>query len=375
MAFAGSLVSLLSLAPAPAQADILCTQFGADTFHIGSTLKFQWNDTQSISLETFNLNLYCEQNNKMVQTITTLNMTSPSPVTWVVNSTLSAFSQDCTLNQYRGAFDWIYDDPDTGVSSVGSGKCKVILLVGTGAATPSPGSASADDPLPADDPQPSDIVVSDRTKSIVIGVGCAVGALVLAGFVGFYVIRYSNKRAAEDQSAKKLREPISTGPLFPPMDRSHQGGAAGATAGGKAARYNELASVTTGSPATTSRTAEMVELGGVTRPGSTQFLSPALGSRSPTPIAAAHAKLGSSIRSPSSSSGTFQNDRPGSLLTSTFVPSDDSYTRSPSSHKNPFEKRENLQLQYEQEMQQQQHQLQHQQQQQQQQQNYGSYPY
>ncbi|KAF8926777.1 hypothetical protein BGZ58_010914, partial [Dissophora ornata] len=269
--------------------------------------------------------------------------------------------------QYQGSFDWTYADSNTGATVAGQAKCKVMLLIdGTSTAT----GSSPSDPAGTDDTQSSDIIVSDKTKSIVIGVGCAVGVLVLAGFVGFYYIRYSNRREVEKQMSKKLREPVQSGPLFPPVDRS-SGGGLGANA--SHSRYNELASITTtsvsaGSPATTAAKTEMVELGATAY----HATSPALGSRSPTPIAAAHAKLngGGAVTPVPSMLG---RDRPGSLLTSPFVPMDDS-SRSPSPH-NPFEQRENVQhqRQYEQELQLQQQQQQ--QQQQQEQQNYGSYPY
>ncbi|KAI1316706.1 hypothetical protein EDD11_009595 [Mortierella claussenii] len=375
-----SLAGLLSLAPTPVLADLTCTQFGTDTFRVGSTIKFQWNDTQSVAIDTFNLNLYCVQSQKLIQTITSLNQTSPSPVPWIVNSTLASYAADCSLNQYQGAFDWTYSDPDTGAPRQGSAKCKVMLFVGQGAQAPMPGSSpNPSDPnnpnSGVDDPQPTQIEITDKTKSIVIGVGCAVGALVFAGFVGFYVIRYSNRRAEEENAARKLREPIQSAPLFPPLDRSNNGSAS------RAARYNELASVasasvTMGSPATTAARTEMVDLSAPTKAYASHHLmaSPVLGSRSPTPIAAAHAKLGGGSSSSNSSlygggspyiSGS---DRPGSLLTSSFVPSDEN-TRPSSPHKNPFEKQ-----QYEQELhlQQQQH---HQLQQQQQQQDYASYQY
>ncbi|CAO3571999.1 unnamed protein product [Mortierella alpina] len=371
LALAG-LVVLLSTTPTPAQADILCTQYGADTFRIGSTVKFQWNDTQSIAINTFDLNLYCVQNNKIIQTITSLNETSPSPVPWIVNSTMASYSPECPLNQYQGAFEWSYTD-EAGTPARGSAKCKVILFVGTGAQAPPAGTNPNDaEPLPEDDPQPSDIVVSDKTKSIVIGVGCAVGALVLAGFVGFYYIRYSNKRAAEEHASRKLREPIHAGPLFAPRTGGPGSGSSSTIAGRQAAKYNELASITTGSvgsPATT-RT-EMVELGNPAPP-TPGFASPALGSRSPTPIAAAHSKLLSTPASPSSSTMS-GNGRPASLLTSSFVPADERSRSSSPQPRNPFEQRENEQ--YEQELQLQQQQQLHQQQQQQQQQTYGSYPY
>ncbi|KAF9194048.1 hypothetical protein BGZ51_001393 [Haplosporangium sp. Z 767] len=359
----------LLFAPSSTQADITCTQFGADTFRIGSTVKFEWNDTESTYIETFSLNLYCVQNNKLIQTITTLNQSSPSPVSWIVDSTLLALAPECPLNQYQGAFGWTSSDPETGETTPGSSRCKVMLLVGTGAQITNPGD-NGDPGDPAfspieDDPTPDEIVITDKTRNVVIGVGSAVGALVLAGFIGFYVIRYGNKRAAEEQTQRKLREPIQSGPIFASLDRSNGGNNSSVSAGGRAARYNELSSITTasmtqGSPAMNAKT-EMVEFG---RPGSvatTQisgFTSPALGSRSPTPIAAAHAKMLSSPASPSFS--TTGSERPTSLLTSSFVPTDES-SRPSSLHKNPFE-----QQQYEQEIQQQQ---------QQQQQNYGSYPY
>lgn len=97
--FTSTLVALGSMALAGvAQADIICTQFGADTFRVGSMLKFMWNDTQSTAIENFNLGLYCATTSKLLQTITTLNLTSPSPYPWVVNSSITAFSAECPLN-------------------------------------------------------------------------------------------------------------------------------------------------------------------------------------------------------------------------------------------------------------------------------------
>jgi len=212
--------------------------------------------------------------------------------------------------QFQGAFSWTTSDPDTEVQTPGVNKCKVMQLVGEGAhAAPGSHNPSETEPQVDDDVEPSEIVVSDKTKNILIGVGSAFGALILAGFIGFYYIRYSNKLAAEEEMSKKLREPIQTGPLFPPMDRSN-GSSHGLGDGGRAARYNELSSVTTGSlslnsPATTKT--EMAELG-------------AKVSRAPTPIAAAHAKVGH--HSPSSTSAALA-DRPPSLLTSTFVPAEE----------------------------------------------------
>ncbi|KAG0273778.1 hypothetical protein BGZ95_010405 [Linnemannia exigua] len=284
------------------------------------------------------------------------------------------------LSQYHGAFDWTSSDSETGVVTQNSAKCKVMLMMSDSPGAP--GSTVNEPETPFDDePSPSSIVVSDKTKTIVIGVGCAVGLLVLAGIVGFYVIRYSNKRAAEEHQNRKLREPIQSGPLFAPMDRNNggNGGAAGR-------RYNELSSVTTGSetmdhsPATTARTTEMVQLNGVT-PIGTPVLShknsnAALGSRSPTPIAAAHAKAiaaaGSagtsspSLLSPRSTIATplaahYNPDRPSSLLTSPFVPADEAA----SGRTSPLQQHYQNEIQMQQ---QNQHQIQQQLQQQQQQQ-------
>ncbi|KAF9159906.1 hypothetical protein BGX20_002746 [Mortierella sp. AD010] len=318
LAFTG-LVGLLSTAPSPAQADLICTQTGSDTFHIGSTIKFGFNDTQTTDIEYFNLNLYCYQSGQLVETLMILNSSSPSPAVWVANSTLTTLSTDCPYNQYQGVFEWSTTDPDTDLNTVGKVACKVMLLVGTGSQA-SAGVGSDDSDLDTDEPDSGDIEVTEKTKRILIGVGCAVLALILAGFVGFYYIRYSNKRAAQDQINKKLREPMQSGPLFPPIDRSRDANS----------RYNELSSVapsSVASPALTSRT-EMGELGG-------SHLSPALGSRSPTPIAAAHAKLAGQSGGHLSASQSFNNERPGSLLTSSFVPIEDG--------RNPFERDEQQQ--------------------------------
>ncbi|KAG0221400.1 hypothetical protein B0O80DRAFT_434299 [Mortierella sp. GBAus27b] len=322
-------VGLISVAPKPAQADITCTQFGWDLFKIGSVVKFQWNDTESVSIDTFNLDLYCHQTGKLIQTITSLTHNSSATVSWTVNSTLASFTSECTYNQFQGAFSWPISDPDTGAQTRGVNKCKIMLLTGPGAYVASPGAggnAPEVDQSIDEDPDPSDIVVSEKTKHVVIGVGCAFGALVLAGFIGFYYIRHKNKRAAEKDMSKKLREPVQTGPLFPPMDRSN-GSSHGLGAGGRAARYNELASVTSASlnsPAMTSKT-DMAELG-------------AMISRSPTPIAAAHTKLGGQQSQSPLFASAVVSDRPGSLLASSFVPTDGSLTR-PSSPapRNPFE--------------------------------------
>lgn len=274
-----------------------------------------------------------------------------------------------------------------------------MLLVGTGAtnAPGAPGSGSGAGDPSEEDPQPTEIVITSKTKSIVIGVGCAVVALILAGVVGFYYIRYSNKRAEQESSARKLREPIQSGPLFSPMDRSGGGGAH--------AKYNELSSITTGSigtysPTTTAKT-EMADLSGYSH--STKMAnSPAFGSRSPTPIAAAHAgalpssRMGSRPSTPTPISAAYappsraaspapgsptpiaamhskmasptlaaagwaqSGERPTSLLTSQFIPAEDtsssSRAPSPASVRNPFEKKQYEQMQLQQQTQQQQQQ-------------------
>ncbi|KAG0080571.1 hypothetical protein BGZ90_011907 [Linnemannia elongata] len=283
-----------------------------------------------------------------------------------------------TKLQYHGAFDWTSTNPDTGAATKNSARCKVMLMIADTASAPGSSGGSSDGGTFDDEPSPSSIVVSDKTKTIVIGVGCAVGVLVLAGVVGFYVIRYSNKRAAEEQMSKKLREPIQSGPLFAPMDRNNggNGGAAGR-------RYNELSSVTTGSetmghsPATTTRTTEMVQLNGVTPIGTPVMSSNsiALGSRSPTPIAAAHAKAAAAAAAAAAggngSSPSLLNprgERPSSLLTSPFVPADEASGRT-----SPFRQQQQQQhYQNEIQMQQQQHQIQQQLQQQQQQAAYSN---
>ncbi|OAQ31719.1 hypothetical protein K457DRAFT_123985 [Linnemannia elongata AG-77] len=388
-----STTTLLSTTPSLVAADLTCTQLGADTFHVGSTLKFNWTDTQTVQIDTFSLNLYCAENETFLQTITTLNSTSPASYAWVVNSSISAFSSSCQYNQYHGAFDWTSTNPDTGAATKNSARCKVMLMIAGTASAPGSSGGSSDGGTFDDEPTPSSIVVSDKTKTIVIGVGCAVGVLVLAGVVGFYVIRYSNKRAAEEQMSKKLREPIQSGPLFAPIDRNNggNGGAAGR-------RYNELSSVTTGSetmghsPATTTRTTEMVQLNGVTPIGTPVMSSNsiALGSRSPTPIAAAHAKAAAaaaaaaaggngsspSLLNPRSSITTpalahhysSGGERPSSLLTSPFVPADEASGRT-----SLFRQQQQQQhYQNEIQMQQQQHQIQQQLQQQQQQAAYSN---
>ncbi|KAF9926816.1 hypothetical protein FBU30_003670 [Linnemannia zychae] len=367
----GLFFGLLSTLPA-INADLACTQPGSNTFHNDSTLKFTWTDTQTEQIDTFNLNFYCAQSSTLIQNIATLNSSSPATYAWVIKSALGG----CPYNQYQGAFEWSTSNSETGALVQKSAKCKVMLLISDAPGASSSNPNGDEDPF-EDEPSPSSIVVSNKTKSIVIGVGCAVGLLVLAGIVGFYVIRYSNKRAAQEQLSKKLREPLQSGPLFAPKDRSN-----GSGANGRGGRYNELASVTTGSdtmghsPATTARTTEMVQLNGVT-PIGTPVMNHSGGAfepRSPTPIAAAHAKANaaggnsSTLNSrPLSSQFQYGNsqERPSSLLTSTFIPADEASGRT-SPFRTPSQQQHyQNEIQMQQQQQQQiQQQLQHQQQQQ-----------
>ncbi|KAF8942764.1 hypothetical protein BGZ47_006167 [Haplosporangium gracile] len=267
-----------------------------------------------------------------------------------------------------------------------------MLLVGPGVVAP-PSQSIPSDPqspnMPEDDLPTGQIEITDKTKKVVIGVGCAVGALVLAGFVGFYYIRFKNKRAVEKSANRKLREPLQ-----PDLSRLGMGPGAAASQ----ARYNELGSVTTSvvgySPL--QRPGEMVELGGM--PPALSSSGASLSSRSqsfdyrsgsPTPIAFRHAANSSGLLA--QPSGSFISDRPPSLLTSSFTP--------PSEDPNPFQSRPSgrapppppsrahdgdkehqlYEQQFQQQQQQQQQQIQqqqmHQQQQQQLQQNYAGYQY
>ncbi|KAG0259409.1 hypothetical protein DFQ27_004069 [Actinomortierella ambigua] len=329
-------------------ADLLCTQFGSNTFRVGSTLKFQWNDTQTVPIDSFNLNLYCVENSKLiipniVPSLSTL--TSPSPVTWVVPSDIATHSSECSLNQYFGAFVWSSADPGTGAVKEDMSRCMTLLFVNPNApGTPgNSGNGGNEDSQQQQPQQPSspqqgptnvdedgNIIVSDQTKSIVIGVGCAVGVLVLAGIVGFYVIRYRNKRAAEEEQSRKLREPIRQGPLFPPSSSGRSsptgGGISDGSGDGNAgmvattahtarlgqSRYNELSSnVSTSddhgdqfSNHRHSQTTEMSEFGGgaammmvpppplrtATPPPPASSSQSSASPRPSTPIAAQHAK-------------------------------------------------------------------------------------
>jgi hypothetical protein len=209
-----------------------------------------------------------------------------------------------------------------------------MLLVGPGVVTSPSQPATPFDPSaptnPEDDQPSGDIEITDKTKNIIIGVGCAVGALVLAGFAGFYYIRFKNKRAVEKSASRKLREPLQ-----PDLSRPGMGPGASASR----ARYNELGSVTTSvagySPM--QQPGEMVELKGMSHvPSSSGASSPSrpqsfdYRSGSPTPIASRHQAANSSglLAQPS---GSFISDRPPSLLTSSFTP--------PTEDPNPFQSR------------------------------------
>ncbi|KAF9150065.1 hypothetical protein BG015_008124 [Linnemannia schmuckeri] len=382
---------LATLLPQVATAQLQCQQFGSDTFRVGSMIKYFWTGAELIP--SFNIDLYCYENNKYIQTIGTIDTSlNASNYSWVVDQSITNNLAQCQFNQYQGRFTWNTTDAETGALTQGSTSCKIMLLVGPGVVGPS----SQPDPsepqptsMPEDDLPIGQIEVSDKTKKIVIGVGCAVGALVLAGFVGFYYIRFKNKRAVEKSASRKLREPLQ-----PDLSRPGMGPGAAASQ----ARYNELGSVTTSvvgySPL--QRPGEMVELGRMppapsssgasssSRPHSFDYRS-----GSPTPIASRHAANSSGLLP--QPSGSFISDRPPSVLTSSFTP--------PSEDPNPFQSRpsgrapppppsrapdgdEERQL-YEQQFQQQQQQHQqqiqqqqmHQQQQQQLQQSYTGYQY
>lgn len=262
-----------------------------------------------------------------------------------------------------------------------------MLLVGPGVVSPVGAGGANPDPSQEQGPEDPDtsgpIEITDKTKKVVIGVGCAVGALVLAGFVGFYYIRFSNKRAVQTLASKKLREPLNSSP--------YGGGGSGAgstlaVGGASGARYNELSSVTASiagySPVQQQQQQlQMTEL-------NTQRLysdndSGSIPSRPQTPIAAAHtshlgplsasSSSGSPLSRPSSllPSVAANQERPTSLLTSSFTPPPE-----PRSSQT-YQQRQQREAEYEQQRLFEEHQLQqqHQQQQQQQQQNYSSYQY
>ncbi|KAG0026114.1 hypothetical protein BGZ82_009635 [Podila clonocystis] len=308
---------ILSFTPAPVKADVLCTQFGFDTFQVGSTVEFEWSDNQAVPIGSFNLDLFCFENGKLLKTLATLNAsTSVSPQSWTVDNSILSFHNDCPLNQYQGVFDWTTTDPTTGATGTGSSKCKAMLLNGPGV-IPAPGAIDPSQQPQDEDPSSGPVVISDRTKTIVIGVGCAVGALVLAGFIGFYYIRIKNKRAEQDLANKKLREPLQA----TNHDNHHAPGPPGS--------------------------------GGIASDGSTIVeMTPVAGMGPPGTL-------------------VMEQERPISILTSSFSPPEDTY------EKQQRVRQEQEQQVYEQQLRQQhlQQQLQHQQQMQmqQQQQTYGGY--
>ncbi|KAG0269850.1 hypothetical protein BGZ95_001879 [Linnemannia exigua] len=359
-------LATLALLPRAADAQLQCQQFGADTFRVGSTLKFGWSDASGGSgaesgIPSFNIDLYCYESSKYMQTVATVDTTNAT--------------------QYQGRLTWNTTDPNTGLATTGSALCKTILLVGL----PTPSGGGAQQPNPQspntseDDPPTGDIEITDKTKNIIIGVGCAVGALVLAGLVGFYYIRFKNKRAVEKSANRKLREPLQP-------DLSRPGTGPGTSA--SHARYNELGSGTTSivgySPL--QRPGEMVELKGM--PSSSSRPQSEYRSASPTPIASRHAANNSGLLAQPSTS--FSSDRPPSLLTSPFTPPGEEpnpFQSRPSgrappppatarAHDHDDEERQLYEQQFQQQQQQQQQQIQQQQMHQQQlQQNYGGYQY
>ncbi|KAF9366888.1 hypothetical protein BGX34_000006 [Mortierella sp. NVP85] len=311
---------------------------------VGSEVKFFWNDTQTNPIETFKLNIYCYENSKLITTLGEFNATNAtSPQYWIVDSSILKTQKDCPLNQYQGGFEWIYYDLASSVYKTGVTRCKVMLLVGPGVASapgasPPPPSQSDSSELPPtdpdDEPGPRTVIVTDRTKHILIGVGSAVGALFLAGFVGFYFIRYKNKHA-EQESIKKRRE----SQLLPASSASVHGGGNGQVP--------------------VRPQSEIVEMEGIpTAP--TPVLEPAPASRPQSYVSSPLARP----------EGMFVADRPPSVLTSSFTPPNDYQKRQSRLEE---EQQREQQLQHHQH----QHQLQLQQQHHQQQQDLsnGTYPF
>ncbi|KAG0213144.1 hypothetical protein BGX28_004970 [Mortierella sp. GBA30] len=324
--------------------------FGSDTFRVGSNLKFFWVDTQTYPIGAFNLDIYCYETGKLIRTLASLDTnSSTSPQEWDVDSTFLTSTSDCPMNQYQGAFDWHYSDPVTLAPTVGTAKCKVLLLIPP---TPNPSQPSPSDPLATDDPTSGDIYISDRTKNIIIGVGCAVGVLIIAGVVGFYFIRYKNRRAEEELANQKLREPL------------HVEGPDNTTSGdtGEGIQYSAMTGVTTSVPG------EKMEL-------------EQIGPYSPTTASISGSHLPRTEPAPSLSrhsvqqnrpSGSFTIERPPSLLTSSFTPPEDDRERVLRMKREEEERQvfeQQLHHQQQLQLQQQQHQ------QQQQQQNFGNYPF
>ncbi|KAF9203939.1 hypothetical protein BGZ49_005878 [Haplosporangium sp. Z 27] len=201
------MLASLALIPLMVQGQILCQQFGPDSFHVNSTIKFLWTDAGAEPISAFNLDFYCYENNQLIKTLASLNTSSSSsPQYWTVDQSIMNTISECPMNQYQGRFDWTYTDPNTGSLTNGTAPCKSILLVGPGV-TPPAGALPIEPQIVDDNPGP--VEITNQTKMIVIGVGCAVGVLVLAGVAAFYFIRYKNKRAEDNVAGEKLQELLS----------------------------------------------------------------------------------------------------------------------------------------------------------------------
>jgi hypothetical protein len=102
-----ALLAALALLPSAANAQLQCQQFGAATFRVGSTLKFIWSDAAGGSgaesgITSFNIDLYCYESSKYMQTITTIDTTtatvSPFSYSWVVDQTILKNVDQCQFN-------------------------------------------------------------------------------------------------------------------------------------------------------------------------------------------------------------------------------------------------------------------------------------
>ncbi|KAF9570817.1 hypothetical protein EC968_001357 [Mortierella alpina] len=378
----------VTILPLFTHADITCNTF-KDTFRVADTLKFVWNDTQTYNISDFNLNLYCVETGKLVRILATLNTnTSDNPVEWTVDNSILAEAAGCPRHQYEAMFNWHYTDPTTLAAMTGTGSCnRVMLFIPTAAAPTAVTPDQGDTTDPDDRPSGGQIFISDKTKTIIIGVGGAVGALVLAGFIGFYFIRYKNRRAEEAAANRKLREP-----LHAPSEEESPGSFSNNKHNqGDGTQYSALTSVTTTIPG------EKMELDPMESSSSTA--SAASGSHlpmmtehtsqdQPHPSTRSTAMRHSMQSGMSGPPGSFTNERPPSLLTSSFTPPAEDEQRRALRTRQREEQQERQhsdeQLQQQQQLhmqhhyqqqQQQQQQQHHQQQQQQQQQNVGSYPF
>ncbi|KAF9968746.1 hypothetical protein BGZ70_009024 [Mortierella alpina] len=368
----------VTILPTFTHADITCNTF-KDTFRVGDTLKFVWNDTQSYIISNFNLDLYCVETGKLVCTLATLNTNTSEPtVEWTVDDTIQAGAAECPRHQYSASFDWHYSDPTTLEAKVGTGSCNRIMLFIPPATTSSAATPDQDDPANTDDRPPDrQIFISDKTKTIIIGVGGAVGALILAGFFGFYFIRCMNRRAEEAAANRKLREPLHASSV-------EEGGSSGSLAknkhdNGDGTRYSALSSVTTTLPGDKMELDPMgssystASGASASRSGSHLPMMTERTSQEP-PLSSTRATMRHSMQSGMSGPpASFTNERPTSLLTSSFTPpTEDEQRRILRTRQREEQERQHYEEQLQQQQQQQQ---QHQQQQQQQQQNFGSYPF